>query len=126
MGSMIAALADGVGGAKLADGLPATIGHDLAVVVNTADDFEHLGLHVSPDVDTVMYSLGGIVAKHYRGLVHGLVIDDADAGLAPAIEALGIAVMVAPTLMRSAEDRRQLARACIDFAAAIAERPAGR
>jgi LPPG:FO 2-phospho-L-lactate transferase len=311
---MIAALAGGVGGAKLADGLAGMIGHDLAVVVNTADGFEHLGLHVSPDVDTLMYTLGGIanpetgwgiagetwnfleqmmrfggpgwfrvgdsdlathvirterlnrgerltditiylcrslgiatsilpmsdapvrttvhaaegplafqeyfvkrrcepavsgftfdgasravptdevrhamthsdltaiiicpsnpfvsidpilavhgmrdllsakqvpivavspiiggpavkgpaakmmhelglevsatsVAKHYRGLAHGLVIDLADASLAPAIEAMGFAVMVAPTPMRSADDRRQLARACLDFAAAIA------
>lgn len=57
---MIVALAGGVGGAKLADGLASVVGRDLSVVVNTADDFEHLGLHVSPDVDTVMYTLGGI------------------------------------------------------------------
>jgi 2-phospho-L-lactate transferase/gluconeogenesis factor (CofD/UPF0052 family) len=41
---MIPALAGGAGGAKLADGLAAMIGHDLPVVVNTADDFEHLCL----------------------------------------------------------------------------------
>ncbi|HYM33117.1 MAG TPA: 2-phospho-L-lactate transferase [Candidatus Cybelea sp.] len=57
---MIVALAGGVGGAKLADGLAHVLGRDLAVVVNTADDFEHIGLHVSPDIDTVMYTLGGV------------------------------------------------------------------
>jgi LPPG:FO 2-phospho-L-lactate transferase len=315
---MIAALAGGVGGAKLADGLAGILGRALVVVVNTADDFEHLGLHVSPDVDTVMYTLGGIanaetgwgiageswnfleqvtrlggpawfrlgdrdlathvlrterlrrgerltditadlcrrlgiaasilpmsdapvrtvvqtaegplafqeyfvgrhcevavtgftfdgaaravptdevrraltstdltaiivcpsnpfvsidpiltlpgmrdllrarqvpivavspiiggaavkgpaakmmhelglevsatsVAAHYRGLVDGLVIDEADAGLAAGIEAMGFAVKVVPTLMRSAEDRRQLASTCLDFAGAIAARAA--
>lgn len=57
---MIVALAGGVGGAKLADGLAAVLGGDLTVVVNTADDFEHFGLAVSPDLDTVMYTLAGI------------------------------------------------------------------
>jgi LPPG:FO 2-phospho-L-lactate transferase len=56
----IVALAGGVGGAKLADGLARLLGDRLAVVVNTGDDFEHLGLHVSPDLDTVMYTLAGI------------------------------------------------------------------
>jgi LPPG:FO 2-phospho-L-lactate transferase len=58
--SHIVALAGGVGGAKLADGLARLLGDRLAVVVNTGDDFEHLGLHVSPDLDTVMYTLAGI------------------------------------------------------------------
>lgn len=58
---MIVALAGGVGGAKLADGLARTLPPDaLTVVVNTGDDFEHLGLRVSPDLDTVMYTLAGI------------------------------------------------------------------
>jgi LPPG:FO 2-phospho-L-lactate transferase len=57
---MIVALAGGVGGAKLAEGLAAIIGSALTVIVNTADDFEHLGLPISPDLDTVMYTLGGI------------------------------------------------------------------
>jgi LPPG:FO 2-phospho-L-lactate transferase len=57
---MIVALAGGVGGAKLAEGLAQCVGADLTVVVNTGDDFEHLGLHVSPDLDTVMYTLAGI------------------------------------------------------------------
>jgi LPPG:FO 2-phospho-L-lactate transferase len=57
---MIVALAGGVGGAKLAAGLAALVGGDLAVIANTADDFEHLGLPISPDLDTVMYTLAGI------------------------------------------------------------------
>ena len=57
---MIVALAGGVGGAKLAEGLAALMGSDVTVIVNTADDFEHLGLPISPDLDTVMYTLGGI------------------------------------------------------------------
>jgi LPPG:FO 2-phospho-L-lactate transferase len=56
----IVALCGGVGGAKLACGLAEVLpAHDLAVVVNTGDDFEHLGLTICPDVDTVMYTLSG-------------------------------------------------------------------
>ena len=54
-------LAGGVGGAKLALGLSEVLpAGNLTVIVNTADDFQHLGLHVSPDLDTVMYTLAGI------------------------------------------------------------------
>jgi LPPG:FO 2-phospho-L-lactate transferase len=57
----IVALAGGVGGAKLAHGLALTLPPDsLTVIVNTGDDFEHLGLHVSPDLDTVTYTLAGL------------------------------------------------------------------
>jgi LPPG:FO 2-phospho-L-lactate transferase len=57
----IVALAGGVGGAKLAQGLALTAGADqLAVIVNTADDFDLYGLRICPDLDTVMYTLGGI------------------------------------------------------------------
>jgi LPPG:FO 2-phospho-L-lactate transferase len=57
---MILALAGGVGGAKLAHGLSMQLRpRDLLVVVNTGDDFTHLGLRISPDLDTVMYWLGG-------------------------------------------------------------------
>jgi LPPG:FO 2-phospho-L-lactate transferase len=56
----VLALAGGVGGAKLAAGLAHHLGGRLAVLVNTGDDFEHLGLHISPDLDTVMYTLAGI------------------------------------------------------------------
>jgi LPPG:FO 2-phospho-L-lactate transferase len=63
---MIIALAGGVGGAKLAFGLDRNLAPgDLTVVVNTADDFLHLGLHVSPDVDTVTYTLAGIANREF-------------------------------------------------------------
>ena len=53
-------LAGGVGGAKLAFGLQAEVGSELTVVVNTGDDTERHGLAVSPDLDTVMYTLAGL------------------------------------------------------------------
>ena len=56
----VAVLGGGVGGAKLADGLQAVLPHGaLAVIVNTGDDLVLHGLHVSPDLDTVMYTLAG-------------------------------------------------------------------
>lgn len=57
----ITALAGGVGGAKLADGLAQCLpAGDLTVIVNTGDDFDHLGLRICPDVDTVCYTLAGL------------------------------------------------------------------
>ena len=54
------ALSGGVGGAKLLRGLYRVLPPDtLAAIVNTGDDFEHLGLHISPDIDTALYALGG-------------------------------------------------------------------
>ena len=58
---MIVALAGGVGGAKLADGLYRSIAPDeLTVIVNTGDDFDLFGLRISPDADTVLYTLAGV------------------------------------------------------------------
>lgn len=58
---MILALAGGVGGARLACGLARALQPaEFAIAVNVGDDFEHLGLHVSPDLDTVMYTLAGL------------------------------------------------------------------
>ncbi len=55
------ALCGGIGGAKLVLGLAQILPADaLTVIVNTGDDFEHVGLHISPDIDTVMYTLAGI------------------------------------------------------------------
>jgi LPPG:FO 2-phospho-L-lactate transferase len=55
------ALAGGVGGAKLALGLANVLPNEaLAIVVNTADDFEHWGLYICPDLDTVTYTLAGV------------------------------------------------------------------
>ncbi len=57
----IAALAGGVGGAKLAHGLAQLLPpEDLTVIVNTGDDFEHYGLYICPDLDTVCYTLAGL------------------------------------------------------------------
>ena len=57
----IVALAGGVGGAKFAHGLAQILPpEDLAVIVNTGDDFEHYGLYICPDLDTVCYTLAGI------------------------------------------------------------------
>jgi len=56
----VVALCGGVGGAKLAHGLYQVLPPGaLTVVTNTGDDFQHLGLHISPDLDTVLYTLGG-------------------------------------------------------------------
>ena len=57
----VVALSGGIGGAKLALGLYRTLPADcLMVVCNTGDDFEHLGLSISPDLDTVLYTLAGV------------------------------------------------------------------
>ncbi|HWK66727.1 MAG TPA: 2-phospho-L-lactate transferase [Rhizobiaceae bacterium] len=56
----VVALCGGVGGAKLAFGLSRLLGNDLTLIVNTGDDFEHLGLAISPDIDTVLYTLSGL------------------------------------------------------------------
>ncbi|MET1754692.1 2-phospho-L-lactate transferase [Novosphingobium sp. RD2P27] len=57
----ILALSGGVGGAKLATGLAAVLPPgDLTVVVNTGDDFEHLGLTICPDLDSVTYAMAGL------------------------------------------------------------------
>jgi LPPG:FO 2-phospho-L-lactate transferase len=56
----VAALSGGVGGAKLALGLNTVMGSDdLTLIANTGDDFEFHGLHVSPDIDTLVYTLSG-------------------------------------------------------------------
>jgi LPPG:FO 2-phospho-L-lactate transferase len=61
MGSVVA-LAGQVGGAKLADGLYRLRQDRLTVVVNTGDDYEHLGLAFSPDLDTMLYTLAGMAS----------------------------------------------------------------
>jgi LPPG:FO 2-phospho-L-lactate transferase len=61
MSGHVVALCGGVGGAKLAHGLAQALPpQQLTIVVNTGDDFKHLGLHVSPDLDSVMYALAGL------------------------------------------------------------------
>lgn len=69
-----------VGGAKLADGLQRLRGKDLAVIVNTGDDFQHVGLAFSPDLDTMLYSLAGVASE--------------EAGWEPAAETRRVQAMV--------------------------------
>ncbi|HTU53137.1 MAG TPA: 2-phospho-L-lactate transferase [Acetobacteraceae bacterium] len=58
---LVLALSGGIGGAKLALGLARILpAQDLLVIANTGDDFEHLGLAISPDIDTLMYTLAGL------------------------------------------------------------------
>jgi LPPG:FO 2-phospho-L-lactate transferase len=58
---LVLALSGGIGGAKLALGLSRVLPPEqLIVVANTGDDFEHLGLAISPDLDTLMYTLAGV------------------------------------------------------------------
>jgi LPPG:FO 2-phospho-L-lactate transferase len=59
----VVALCGGVGGAKLAHGLSLALAaqpDSLSIIVNTGDDFQHLGLSISPDLDSVMYALAGL------------------------------------------------------------------
>ena len=59
--SHVLALSGGVGGAKLVAGLAAVLAPErLTIVVNTGDDFEHLGLTICPDIDSVTYALAGL------------------------------------------------------------------
>lgn len=69
---MITALCGGVGGSKLALGLYRVLpAGELSVVVNTADDLTFCGLHVSPDLDTVTYTLAGIAQKEFGWGIEG-------------------------------------------------------
>ena len=61
MSGHVVALCGGVGGAKLAHGLAMSLpAEDLSIIVNTGDDFQHLGLHIAPDLDSVIYALSGL------------------------------------------------------------------
>ncbi len=58
---MIIALSGGIGGAKLALGLARVLPpHELMIIANTGDDFEHYGLTICPDTDTLLYTLAGL------------------------------------------------------------------
>jgi LPPG:FO 2-phospho-L-lactate transferase len=60
-GGLVLALSGGIGGAKLALGLSRVLpAEQLLIVANTGDDFEHLGVCISPDIDTLMYTLAGL------------------------------------------------------------------
>jgi LPPG:FO 2-phospho-L-lactate transferase len=61
MSGLVIALCGGAGGAKLAHGLSSVLPpEELMVIVNTGDDFRHLGLAISPDLDSVIYALSGL------------------------------------------------------------------
>ena len=74
----VVALSGGVGGARFAHGLSRALpGESLTIIVNTGDDFEHWGLAISPDLDTVMYTLSdlgdeergwGLLGETFRAL----------------------------------------------------------
>jgi LPPG:FO 2-phospho-L-lactate transferase len=55
------------------------------------------------------------VARYYKGLIDGFVLDARDAALAPKIEALGMRVRMADTMMRNDEDKRRLAATTLEF-----------
>jgi LPPG:FO 2-phospho-L-lactate transferase len=79
------------------------------------------GKAIRGPADRMLASLGhqptaAGVAQLYRGLVDKFVIDEADAALTPEIEAVGMSVSVLPTVMRSDEDRAQLARSLVALA----------
>jgi LPPG:FO 2-phospho-L-lactate transferase len=58
---LVIALSGGIGGAKLALGLSRVLSpQELLLVANTGDDFNHLGFHICPDIDTLIYTLGGV------------------------------------------------------------------
>lgn len=62
MTGTVVALSGGVGGAKLVHGLARVLGaQELTIVTNTGDDFVHLGLAISPDIDTILYTLADLV-----------------------------------------------------------------
>ncbi len=71
-GLRVTILAGGVGGAKMAHGFRQILPPgNLSVIVNVADDFELFGLHISPDLDTVMYTLAGIADPAAGWGIHG-------------------------------------------------------
>lgn len=85
MTGRVVALSGGVGGAKLALGLARVLGEDeLVVVANTGDDFVHLGLAISPDVDTLLYTLAGLADP-----VRGWGLRDETWNFMAALERLG-------------------------------------
>jgi LPPG:FO 2-phospho-L-lactate transferase len=115
----VVALAAQVGGAKLADGLYRLRGKDLAVVVNTGDDFEHVGLAFSPDLDTMLYTLAGIASEHAgwqpEGETHAVQAMLSALG-GPARPALGDRSLAA-TLLRTEglAAGRRLTQVTLDF-----------
>ncbi|MCP4806318.1 MAG: 2-phospho-L-lactate transferase [Proteobacteria bacterium] len=78
----VVALAGGVGGARLVDGLAQAC--ELTTIVNTGDDFDHWGLRICPDLDTVMYTLAGLANPK-----QGWGIQDETWGTFERVQAMG-------------------------------------
>jgi LPPG:FO 2-phospho-L-lactate transferase len=118
MGTVVA-LTGQVGGAKLVDGLYRLRGKDLVAIVNTGDDYDHLTLRFSPDIDTVLYVLAGIAspsaAWEPAGESHALFATLKQFG-GPDRQSLGDRGLAAPLLRTAwlAEDRR-LTAITLDF-----------
>jgi LPPG:FO 2-phospho-L-lactate transferase len=118
MGQVVA-LAGQVGGAKLVDGLYRVRGKDLAAVVNTGDDYEHLTLSFSPDIDTLLYTLSGVAAPNApwepAGESHALFATLKSLG-GPEGLTLGDKSLAAP-LLRTAwlAEGRRLTEITLDF-----------
>ncbi len=76
----VVVLAGGVGGARLAGGLYGALPpEDLTIVVNTGDDFDHVGLHICPDLDTVTYTLAGLANRETGWGIAGDTFEALDA-----------------------------------------------
>ena len=118
MGTVVA-LTGQVGGAKLVDGLYQLRGKDLAAIVNTGDDYDHLTLRFCPDIDTVLYVLSGMASPaapwEPAGESHALYATLKQFG-GPAELTLGDKSLAAPLLRTAwlAEDRR-LTAITLDF-----------
>jgi LPPG:FO 2-phospho-L-lactate transferase len=118
MGTVVA-LAGQVGGAKLVDGLYQLRGKDLAAIVNTGDDYDHLTLRFCPDIDTVLYVLSGMASAaapwEPTGESHALCATLKQLG-GPAELTFGDKSLAAPLLRTAwlAEDRR-LTAITLDF-----------
>src|SRR3990172_3954125 len=118
MGTVVA-LTGQVGGAKLVDGLYRLRGKDLAAIVNTGDDYEHLTLRFSPDIDTLLYVLSGMASPaapwEPAGESHALYATLKQFG-GPEELTLGDKSLAAPLLRTAwlAEDRR-LTAITLDF-----------
>jgi len=118
MGTVVA-LTGQVGGAKLVDGLYHLRGQDLAAIVNTGDDYDHLTLRFSPDIDTVLYVLSGLASPgapwEPAAESHALYATLKQFG-GPDRLALGDKGLAAPLLRTAwlAEDRR-LTEITLDF-----------
>ncbi|HUK42103.1 MAG TPA: 2-phospho-L-lactate transferase CofD family protein, partial [Candidatus Acidoferrales bacterium] len=69
---MFVVLTGGTGGAKLIEGLSEEVDPaELTIICNTADDFVFHGLHISPDLDTIMYTLAGMADRSKGWGIHG-------------------------------------------------------